>query len=346
MATEIDHILKAAAVPLVLIDRAGTITGLSPPAEHVLGQSTLGRHFSGIFRSPEFVSQIEAALSGAAPGRAAMERQVNGRNTVLHATISPLDNGGALVTLIDVTAELAAGRSRSEFVANVSHELRTPLTAITGAIETLQTSARSDPEAQAIFLDMMAREAGRMNRLVQDLLSLSRVENEGARRYADVDICTAIRAAMATLDEAAKARGVTVEIEGCDVPRIVRGDPDQMRQVFLNLIENAVKYGHENETVTVSLSEPGPQTLLGKPGLRVDVIDQGDGIAEEYIARLTERFFRVDTHRSRETGGTGLGLAIVKYIVASHGGRLRITSELGKGSCFSVFLPLAKNRAL
>jgi two-component system phosphate regulon sensor histidine kinase PhoR len=228
---------------------------------------------------------------------------------------------------------------RRDFVANVSHELRTPLTALLGFIETLQGAARNDPAARERFLGIMAAEAGRMNRLVADLLHLSRVESEERIRPQDsTDIAGLIRSVAATMKSMAEAGRVTIRLVGVQSEQMVRADRDQMTQVLTNLIENAVKYGSPpGAEVLVDLrSEMGPRG----PQLRLLVQDQGEGIDEIHLPRLTERFYRVDGHRSREKGGTGLGLAIVKHIVNRHRGRLVIASEKGKGSRFEVVLPL------
>jgi two-component system phosphate regulon sensor histidine kinase PhoR len=227
---------------------------------------------------------------------------------------------------------------RRDFVANVSHELRTPLTALIGFIETLKGPARDDAAARMRFLTIMEREAGRMNRLVRDLLHLSRVEaEERIRPREKIDVVGIVNMAVATLRPLAQASEVVIEVavaEPCELP----GDPDQLTQVFNNLIENAIKYGGAGKTVHIRFSTEG--SLRG-PVLRVDVVDQGEGIDQVHLPRLTERFYRVDSHRSREQGGTGLGLAIVKHIVSRHRGWFKVDSVVGQGSTFSVLLPLA-----
>jgi two-component system phosphate regulon sensor histidine kinase PhoR len=228
---------------------------------------------------------------------------------------------------------------RRDFVANVSHELRTPLTAISGFVETLQGAAKDDPEARMRFLTIMAAETERMNRLVRDLLHLSRVEaEERIRPETRVDLAAIARSVGDSLQPVAQAAEVRLALEGVEAPIELRADADQMVQVLTNLTENAIKYGSPaGATVTLALKrDTGPRG----PVLRVDVVDQGAGIDARHIPRLTERFYRVDSHRSRAMGGTGLGLAIVKHIVQRHRGRLVIESEPGSGSKFSVLLPM------
>jgi two-component system phosphate regulon sensor histidine kinase PhoR len=247
---------------------------------------------------------------------------------------------GVLAAFEDITDMEQAGQMRRDFVANVSHELRTPLTALLGFIETLKGAAREDPVARARFLDIMEREAERMNRLVRDLLSLSRVEAEERVRPTErIDIVAHLGLAVAALRQVADQAGVTVELVGEAGPVVVLADPDQMTQVFQNLIENAVKYGGSGGIVTVRVTREERDISLRGPAVRIDVIDKGEGIDAIHLPRLTERFYRVDSHRSREQGGTGLGLAIVKHIVNRHRGRFRIDSEKGSGSTFSVILP-------
>jgi two-component system phosphate regulon sensor histidine kinase PhoR len=255
-----------------------------------------------------------------------------------------------LLHFTDITHLREAEEMRRDFVANVSHELRTPLTAVLGFIETLRGAAKDDPAARDRFLSIMEDEARRMNRLVSDLLSLSRVESEERMRPSDlVDIGAVLKGTVAAMRPTAELSGNEIvltsaigsDAEGAEARGLIQGDRDQLMQVFLNLTENALKYGGPDRQVDLKLTrEEGTGSLKGKV-IRVDVTDRGDGVDPQHVPRLTERFYRVDTHRSRAMGGTGLGLAIVKHIVNRHRGRLRITSEKGKGSTFSVLFPEA-----
>jgi two-component system phosphate regulon sensor histidine kinase PhoR len=240
--------------------------------------------------------------------------------------------------------ELSVERIQSEFVANVSHELRSPLTALTGFIETLQTSAREDVEARERFLGIMQSEADRMQRLIDGLLSLSRVEAEEHRAPRDaLDLIKVIEDAIAALRFRASGNDMDIvvyndwpEVDGVTV---VNGSADELSEVLHNLIENAIKYGREGSEIAVRISTGRGVDQKFRPDLvRVQIINQGDTIGEEHLSRLTERFYRVDKGRSRNMGGSGLGLAIVKHIVNRHRGRLRITSNDGE-SCFSITLP-------
>ncbi len=209
---------------------------------------------------------------------------------------------------------------------------------MTGFIETLRGHAKTDEAAREQFLDIMGAEANRMRRLIDDLLSLSRIEmNEHVKPEGRVDLDVVVRQAVAALKPLAAQDAITVTVEAAPGLPAVIGDHDELVQLFQNLIHNAIKYGREGGRVSVSLARAGE----GKDQVRAAVHDEGEGIAPSAIPRLTERFYRVDVKRSRERGGTGLGLAIVKHIVSRHEGRLSIESRLGEGSTFTVFLPAA-----
>jgi len=230
-------------------------------------------------------------------------------------------------------------------VANVSHELKTPLTAMMGFIETLQTTARDDAQARERFLNVMASETQRMNRLVADLLSLSHVEaDERMRPTTSLEVKDLIQAALNAIAPLAQDRDAQVVFEAPEDPIEIFADKDQLQQVFTNLIENAIKYSGKGAQVGIELGAPEYDPRLGETAVTVTITDNGPGIDPIHLPRLTERFYRIDNHRSRELGGTGLGLAIVKHILNRHRGRLKIDSSLGQGSQFSVILPSAKKR--
>jgi two-component system phosphate regulon sensor histidine kinase PhoR len=228
---------------------------------------------------------------------------------------------------------------RADFVANASHELRTPLASLSGFIETLQGSARDDAQARQRFLGIMKAQANRMARLIDDLLSLSRIELKAHLQPATpVDLVGIVRQVADSLQTLARDRGVEIKIEKPEKPLAVRGDRDELIRVFENLVENALKYGAPGKRVDISLARKVGSG--GEEEATVSVRDYGPGIADEHIPRLTERFYRVDVAESRAQGGTGLGLALVKHIVARHRGRLVINSVLGKGATFTIRLPL------
>lgn len=330
-------VLGGLPFPVIVIAADERIVLANPPAVALFGTALLDRHHALSFRQPEFLSAIARARQQGESGRVRLTLAGAGQDTIYDVTVSPLPQG-VLCAFEDRSAWEQMDQMRRDFVANVSHELRTPLTALLGFIETLRGPARNDAPARDRFLAIMASEAERMNRLVRDLLHLSRVETEERVLPGDeVDIAGIVRATVVSLRPVAEAAKVTIRVEGADQPLIIRADHDQMTQVLTNLVENAVKYGSPvGAEVRVALTREN--SPLG-PKLRISVSDQGEGIDPFHIPRLTERFYRVDGHRSREKGGTGLGLAIVKHIVNRHRGRLIIESEKGKGSRFSVLLP-------
>jgi two-component system phosphate regulon sensor histidine kinase PhoR len=227
---------------------------------------------------------------------------------------------------------------RADFVANASHELRTPLAALSGFIDTLRGAAQNDPAAQEKFLPIMQAQATRMARLIDDLLSLSRIELNAHRRpESPVDVVPLVRQVVDGLQTLARDRGVTISIDGPAGPQQVLGDRDELLRVFENLIENALKYGANGKRVDVTIARG--EASDGTSELRVAVRDFGPGIAPEHLPRLTERFYRVDVVDSRAQGGTGLGLALVKHILNRHGGRLSIASTRGAGATFTAHLP-------
>ncbi|MDB5666521.1 ATP-binding protein [Cypionkella sp.] len=330
-------LLGGLPLPVMLIGADERIVQANAAATALFGPAILDRHHALSFRQPEFLQAISQALLRGQSGRVRLTLAGAAQDTVYEVTVSPVPQG-VLCAFEDRSAWEQMDQMRRDFVANVSHELRTPLTALLGFIETLRGPARNDAPARERFLAIMASEAERMNRLVRDLLHLSRVESEERVVPSDeLDIAGLLQASVASLRPVAEAARVKIVIEGADQPLMIRADHDQMTQVLTNLVENAVKYGSRADSqVLVALNmEKGPRGQQ----LRISVSDQGEGIDPLHIPRLTERFYRVDGHRSREKGGTGLGLAIVKHIVNRHRGRLIIESAKGKGSRFSVLLP-------
>jgi two-component system phosphate regulon sensor histidine kinase PhoR len=323
--------------PALVIGADERVLRANTAAEVLFGRGIAGRHHAYELRRPEPLAAIGAALRQGQSSDARLVIPGEGREQVYQMTVWPVGRGAACL-FEDMTRSEQAEQMRRDFVANVSHELKTPLTALSGFIETLQGSARNDANARDRFLAIMAREADRMNRLVRDLLHLSRVEaQERQRPESRIDLAGLVATTAATLRPMADRAGVTLEVAptGLDAP--VCADPDQMTQVLTNLIENAVKYGGTGGWVGVSLTkEQGPRGPLA----RLMVEDRGEGIDPLHLPRLSERFYRVDGHRSREKGGTGLGLAIVKHIAQRHRGRLVIDSAPGKGTRVSILLPL------
>jgi two-component system, OmpR family, phosphate regulon sensor histidine kinase PhoR len=291
-------------------------------------------------RAPDVLDAVARVLDTGQPQAAFwLDRVPFERHFEIH--LRPLEAGGwraCVVTLHDVTEALRIDRMRADFVANASHELRTPLASLLGFVETLQGPARDDAVAREKFLEIMKAQARRMARLVDDLLSLSRIEqNQHVRPEAPIDLALVARHVADTLAPLAMDMGVDLKVDASQ-PVIVAGDRDELVRVAENLIENAIKYGASpdganTERVEIAVTRTAREGWLS-------VRDYGRGIAPEHLPRLTERFYRIDAGQSRSKGGTGLGLAIVKHIMARHRGRLTISSQLGLGSTFTAMAPL------
>ncbi len=244
-----------------------------------------------------------------------------------------------LMTFNDLTPLRRVEEMRADFVANASHELRTPLAALLGFIETLQGPAKNDVAAREKFLSIMQQQATRMARLIDDLLSLSRIElNAHLPPSTPVDLVPLVRHVADGLQTLARDRQVEIRMSIPAEPVMVLGDRDELIRALENLVENALKYGAAGKRVDVTLSRA--QTRAGAPEARIAIRDFGPGIAPEHLPRLTERFYRVDVADSRSQGGTGLGLSLVKHVLNRHGGRVSIESVLGQGATFTMHLPL------
>ena len=345
-----EAILATLPDPLIMLDGARRLVRANPAAVELFGDDLAGRDLTGVLRSPSLLAAADEVLEGAdgrvvdftVPGP--VQRTFNARIARLPAPT--LDGTVAILSLHDLTSIKRAEQLRADFVANASHELRTPLSSLLGFVETLRGPAKEDGEARDRFLAIMQEQATRMSRLVEDLLSLSRIEmQEHTPPTGVTDVDRVVRMVAGVLEMPVREKGMTVRVAIGAVPPVV-GDPDELAQVFQNLMENAIKYGRAGTEVTVTGAPSDPaRRRLGRKALAISVIDRGEGIAREHLPRLTERFYRVDTARSRELGGTGLGLAIVKHIVNRHRGALEIESVEGEGSTFTVYLPEAEAEA-
>jgi two-component system phosphate regulon sensor histidine kinase PhoR len=345
-------LIEAMPDPALLVAADRRIVTANSAARELFSVPLNGALVLSHIRQPEVVAALErgfAALASRPRQAEAVEARMilaSGlRETVLQVRIAPLPEGvgmpALLITLRDISQIEDAEQQRRDFVANVSHEMRSPLTVLSGFIETLKGAARDDPRARAQFLDIMDREANRMSRLVSDLLSLSRVEaDERVRPRDPVSLTDVLKSTLAALRPQIEAAGLEVAFADQSAGATVPGDRDQLVQVFHNLVENAVKYGATGGRIDIAIARAEAVPGMAAPALRVTVRDHGDGIDAIHVPRLTERFYRVDGHRSRAMGGTGLGLAIVKHIINRHRGRLTVTSTRGEGSCFAVVLPI------
>ncbi len=348
LAASAQAIVDGLPDPLVAVDRHRRIVRTNLAARLLLGAAGAERDLSAVFRQPQLLAAIDGLLETGNDGnfmgsdRATVEFVLSGppeHDVIAHVRRLPraaADGSLALIVLHDTTALRRAERMRADFVANASHELKTPIAGLAGFIETLRGPARDDPSARERFLAIMADQADRMRRLVDDLLMLSRIEqHEHARPDAEIDLESVLRGVLDLLQLKASSRKVALELSVDDGLSRAVGDYDELTIVFQNLVDNALKYAKPNTTVRVSAR------LMRPDRVSVAVSDEGDGIPAAHLPRLTERFYRVDAARSRQLGGTGLGLAIVKHVVNRHRGRLDIQSTPGKGSTFTVILPAA-----
>ncbi len=298
---------------------------------------------AALMRHPALAGAVDRALAERSPQSAELHLPVPVARD-LHAQIIPMDpplaDGGRMVVVLsDRSQARAVERMRADFVANASHELRTPLASLMGFIETLQGPAEDDEEARRRFLGIMATQSERMRVLIDDLLSLSRIElSEHQPPQGRVDVAALLRQEVAALEPLAK--GAALQVEAPDELWAEPADGEQLAQVLRNLLENALRHGRPGGVVRATLARvDGGARLPSRPGLLLTVADDGPGIPREHIPRLTERFYRVEQGRGRGSGGTGLGLAIVKHIVNRHRGVLLIESEPGSGAVFRVWLP-------
>jgi two-component system, OmpR family, phosphate regulon sensor histidine kinase PhoR len=340
----LEAVIAGVPDPVIALDRNGRVLTLNESARSLAPALRQGEPVSLALRMPELIEAIGRAYATGDEQRVEYSERVP-IDRWFEVIVKPVRREPklhmpdlVLMTFHDLTPLRRVEEMRADFVANASHELRTPLAALSGFIETLQGSARDDTKARERFLPIMQEQARRMARLIDDLLSLSRIELNAHRRPdTPVDLVPIVRQVADGLQTLARDRGVTVTVDAANGVR-VPGDRDELVRVFENLIENALKYGAPGRRVDIGLSQGEPAE--GEQEARVSVRDYGPGIAPEHVPRLTERFYRVDVRESRAQGGTGLGLALVKHILNRHHGRLSIESMPGAGATFTVFLPL------
>jgi two-component system phosphate regulon sensor histidine kinase PhoR len=337
----LDAVISGMPDPVVVLDHDGRVLVFNPQASAIAPALRRGEPATIALRMPELVEAIRAAtLTGKAQRIEFSARLPSPRWSEAFvapmAVQAPGRAGVVVITVHDLTPVRRVEEMRADFVANVSHELRTPLAAITGFIDTLQGPAREDPAARERFLGIMQAQAWRMARLIDDLLSLSRIELRAHQRPdTPVDLVPIVRQVVDGLQTLARDREVTIDVTAPEEPLVVLGDRDELIRLFENLVENGMKYGASGKRVDIALAPDGKEA-------RVSVRDHGPGIAAEHLPRLTERFYRVDVGESRAQGGTGLGLALVKHILNRHHGRLTIDSKEGEGATFTVRLPSSR----
>jgi two-component system phosphate regulon sensor histidine kinase PhoR len=350
-AAAVSAVVAGMPDPAVLLDRAGRVIHLNAAAAQLAPALRKNELAQFALRSPEIITALREAIATTESRRATyLDHVPVDRWMELIVTPIPVPTlfGGVdkcmLMTFHDQTPLRRVEEMRADFVANASHELRTPLAALSGFIDTLQGPARDDAKARERFLGIMHTQATRMARLIDDLLSLSRVElSAHVRPDTLVDIVPIIRQVVDGLEPLAGDRQVEIDIQLPDRPVVIAGDREELLRLFENLIENALKYGASGGKIIVSLT--AAMSGEGLPEIRVMVRDFGPGIAPEHLPRLTERFYRVDVGDSRAQGGTGLGLSLVKHIVNRHRGRLLIESVPKNGATFTACFPQLRSPA-
>ncbi len=348
----IESLIGGLPGPAIVLDRDGRVIAFNTAASAIAPSLRRGEPALITLRMPELVEAIRRATASRTPQRVEFFERVP-LDRWFEAFVTPVRLATAgdgqsdilLMTFNDLTPLRRVEEMRADFIANASHELRTPLAALLGFIETLQGTAKDDPVARAKFLAIMQGQATRMARLIDDLLSLSRIElNAHLQPNTPLDLAPIVRQVADGLQTLARDRDVTIKVAAPPDPLIVLGDRDELIRALENLVENALKYGAAGKRVDITLSRS--QTRSGAPEVRVAVRDYGPGIAPEHLPRLTERFYRVDVADSRAQGGTGLGLALVKHVLNRHGGRLNIESTPGEGATFTMHLPLRTKDSL
>ena len=331
--------------PYILIDRNGRLTFINAEAKSIVPDSQIGSHISNVFRSPVFLSAVENAILKDKEKILSFEietpqfRQLKAHIFFISSSKIPNSFNDIFIQFTDESTHIRSEKIRTDFVANASHELRTPLTSIMGYIETLQGHAKKDVKMQKVFLDLMNKQAGKMERLISDLMSLSRLEIDELK---PISSTCSVKEIIEELVNSLKPLSVDNNVSlSFKIPKnfsSVIGDPSQLRQLFSNLIENAIKYSGKKSKVNIYISKEKNKDMFG-----VVVEDNGHGIAPEHLSRLTERFYRANSSAEIEKEGTGLGLSIVKHILIRHRGKLQIDSKLGRGSKFIAWLPKMKN---
>ncbi len=344
--TEIGQIGRMLDDGLILVDLDGVILSANSPAVRWFGENLMGRLIADVITHPDIHVLFDKAAGGDKGGELRFE-PTHIVQREFRVRLQRIGDDKVAFLLLDMTLQRNLEKVRRDFVANVSHELRSPLTSLAGFVETMLSGDVPDPEMQKRFLGIMDEEAKRMSRLIDDLLSLSRVEvDEHIVPDKRVNLGELLHSVRDSLAGRALKKKMQIKIQSAKAeapsasppPKpVILGNHDEITEVFINLLENAIKYGFDGSDITLTIE------MLSAHLVRVDVVNFGEGIQERHLPRLTERFYRVDKARSRQIGGTGLGLAIVKHIINRHRGSLSIASTLGETTRFTVDFPLAND---
>ena len=342
------EILKHLPFPLILLDNRSYVEEFNEQAHLLFSHISVSKPIDFVVRNNQVLQIIKQVSEGditTAETEMTLREGPDRHFAVLISQFSTDDVHRTAVILIDRSAAIEAEKMRTDFVANVSHELRTPLTSVLGFVETLQGPAGDDSATRKKFLVILQQQSERMIRLVADQLSLSHIERiEYVKPETILDLRIMAERVKISLENQALKAGITLNLATPEQPVFVRGDADELIQMVQNLTENAIRYGRKNGKINIFINKAAnhPKFSNENSCCSISVTDDGEGIAEEHLSRLTERFYRVDARRSRELGGTGLGLAIVKHIVNRHRGAMDISSRVGYGTTFSIYLDLAE----
>jgi two-component system phosphate regulon sensor histidine kinase PhoR len=331
--------------PIILLNQLRDVVYTNKAALDML-DVCVGRNLALSFREPDILKVVDAVLNS--EGDQDVELSMSLPVIITYKvrvigvpSVTSLSETAAIMVFSDISLETLAEKMRRDFIGNVSHELRSPIASLIGFIETLQGPAKEDLGAHKKFLEIMSNEASRMARMVDDLLSLSRVEaRERLRPKQDIDITELLGVARELFISRAQNRSMSLNFNLKPHLPIIQGDRDELMEIFQNLIDNAIKYGDENSNINISGNVVDRIPEIGGSGVAISVENTGEVIDANKIPRLTERFYRIDKGRSRNMGGTGLGLAIVKHIINHHRGRLLVESKPNGKTIFTVFLPL------
>lgn len=338
--------------PILMLDGEGAVTGSNLSARNLLDEDIVGSNIDSIFNVNIFIASVEKVLKGKSESESLVFHAGGKINKRIYAHITKLPwyskgRAVAVISIYDISKAMSLEKMQSDFVANASHELRTPLSVISGFIETLQTSAKDDADAREAFLNIMKEQADYMSSLIENLLSLSRLEMAQDKELKDkVSISEAIDDVTEALKIKAFQHSVNLKVsEQGRIPKII-GDKQEIHQILQNLLDNAIKYAQENSEVTVDIKTvaeiPAGNGQNVAPGKAVSIAfnNKGPKIAKEDLARLTEKFYRMQIHKDMKIRGTGLGLAIAKQIIMHHHGNLTVTSTTYNGTTFTVYLPV------
>ncbi len=346
-------ILDTLPDPILMIDRSGNILGANLSARHLLGDTVTDQNIETVFTSNNFINAVSKVLKKESESENLFFYMQNPANKKIYAHIKQLPwfskgRAVAVISLYDLTKALKLEKMQSDFVANASHELRTPLSVISGFIETLQTSAKNDPDARDQFLKIMADQASFMSALIENLLSLSKIElSQDEKPQEKINIINVVEEVCASLEHKASERQMHIVLnKETKIPKIT-ADAQQVKQLFQNLIDNAIKYGLSGGDVNIQIKKvdhiPPSKSFRVENGeaVAISVNNKGSQISIENLSRLTERFYRMQEHKNLNIKGTGLGLSIAKQIIMRHRGNLTVSSSAHNGTTFTVYLPLS-----